>query len=167
CSLADIEKVADTGTVVFCATECVSKVAKIKVKNIIQMQPNDRKEFEELIIETIPAYNTNKFRSPDMVYHPKEDGKLGFIVTIDGKRIYHAGDTDNVPEIAQLKQIDVALIPCSGTYVMTPEEAATAVNAFKPRLAIPMHIEEVVGTKADAEKFKELCQVPVEILELS
>ncbi|MBU0461598.1 MAG: MBL fold metallo-hydrolase [Nanoarchaeota archaeon] len=166
CSIADIQKVADTGTIVFTASECVSKVTKIKVRNIVQLQPNTTKEFEDITIETIPAYNIDKFRAPGMPFHPKEDGKLGFIVTFDGKRIYHAGDTDATPEMLQLQNIDLALIPISGKYVMTTEEAAEAVNTFKPKLAIPMHFGDVVGTIEDAERFKGLCQVPVEILQI-
>jgi len=165
CSLEDIEKVANEGTVVFCATECVSKVTKIKIKNMITLQPGETKEYEDIIIEAVPAYNINKFRSPGVPYHPKEDNKLGFIITLDTKRIYFAGDTDGVPELTDLKNIDIALIPVSGTYVMIAEEAAELVNKFKPKLAIPMHYNEIVGTEAEAKVFKELCKVPVEILE--
>src|SRR3989338_4038147 len=126
------------------------------------------KDIEKLLkqgitIETIPAYNINKFRAPNMPFHPKQDGRVGFIITVNGKRIYHAGDTDCIPEMQQLKNIDIALLPVSGTYVMTPEEAVQAVKIIKPKIAIPMHYAAVVGNDTDAEKFKILatpfCQI--------
>ena len=88
----------------------------------------------------------------------------GFLLHIEGKYIYHAGDTDFIPEMRELR-VDVALIPVSGTYVMTAEEAAEAVNTFKPKLAIPMHYGSIVGDRRDAERFKELAEVEVVILE--
>lgn len=115
-----------------------------------------------LDIEVVPAYNLNK------KFHPKSAGGVGYVLTLDGKRIYHAGDTDLIPEMEELK-VDIALLPVSGTYVMTAEEAASAANLIKPSLAIPMHYgdPEVVGTRQDAEQFKKLAKVPVEILEKS
>ena len=71
-----------------------------------------------------------------------------------GLCIYHAGDTDAIPEMASLGSVDVALVPVSGTYVMTAAEAVTACNAIRPTLAIPMHYGSIVGTAADAEAFK-------------
>lgn len=113
-----------------------------------------------LAVDVVPAYNPNK------KFHPKDAGGVGYIVTLDGKRIYHAGDTDETPEMKQVK-CDIALLPVSGTYVMTASEAAQAANNIKPSLAIPMHYgdPDVVGTRADAEEFKKQAKVPVEILE--
>ncbi len=110
----------------------------------------------------MPAYNPNK------KFHPKSAGHVGYIVTLSGKRIYHAGDTDLIPEMTQIKT-DIALLPVSGTYVMTAVEAAEAANTIKPALAIPMHYgdADVVGTRQDAEDFRRLANVPVEILENS
>lgn len=115
-------------------------------------------------VEVVPAYNTNKFREPGQVFHSKEYAGVGYIVTLGGKRIYHTGDTDHIPEQAKVK-CDIAFVPVSGTYVMTAEEAAAAVNEFKPGKAIPMHYADIVGGVEDAEKFKKLAKVPVEILE--
>jgi len=114
-------------------------------------------------IKAVPAYNTDK------QFHPKGSGR-GYIFTLDGVKFYHAGDTDNIPEMANLASegIDVALLPVSGTYVMTAEEAASAVEAIKPKRCIPMHYGQgIVGTKADAERFKELVgdKTEVQILE--
>src|SRR2546430_5914371 len=80
----------------------------------------------------MPAYNLNKFREPGKVFHPKEDGKAGYIIGIKGVRVYHAGDTDAIPEMKGIKA-DVALLPVSGTYVMTAEEAAQAAKMVEPR----------------------------------
>ena len=89
---------------------------------------------------------------------------MGVVKTINGQRIYHAGITDSIPEMSSLKNIDVALLPVSGTYVMTAEEAADAANRINPKVAVPMHYGGIVGTKEDAEKFKKLCKCKVEIL---
>jgi L-ascorbate metabolism protein UlaG (beta-lactamase superfamily) len=82
---------------------------------------------------------------------------------MDGTRVYHAGDTDFIPEMKNIK-CDVALLPVSGTYVMTAEEAAEAAAAINPKIAVPMHYAAIVGTDGDAERFKSLvknCQVEI------
>lgn len=96
-------------------------------------------------IEAVPSYNTNKS------FHPKENGWLGFIVTLEGVRIYHAGDTDRIPEMESF-QVDIALLPVSGTYVMTAEEAVEAARVMKPKVAIPMHYGAIVGSADDAKR---------------
>ena len=125
------------------------------------MTPGNKIKVNEMVIEAVPAYNTNK------QFHPKENEWLGFILTINNTKIYHAGDTDIIPEMLALKNIDISLIPVSGTYVMTSQEAAQAVNTFKPKLAIPMHYNTIVGTFKDANNFKGLCTTKVKILEKS
>jgi L-ascorbate metabolism protein UlaG (beta-lactamase superfamily) len=119
------------------------------------ISPTSNLEVKSVTIETIPAYNINKFREPGKVFHPKADGRVGYIVTLDGVRFFHAGDTDATPEMKSLS-VDVAFVPVSGTYVMTAEEAASAIRAMKVKVAIPMHWGSIVGSKADAEKFKSL-----------
>ena len=81
---------------------------------------------------------------------------VGFILQVDGVSIYHAGDTDSIPEMGEWK-VDVALLPVSGTYVMTAEEAAQAAQVIGPKVAIPMHYGAIVGTAADAKRFESLC----------
>ena len=98
-------------------------------------------------IEAVPAYNFNKN------FHPKANGWLGFIVEIDGVRVYHAGDTDFIPEMKTIRT-DIALLPVSGTYVMTAEEAVQAALAINPAVAIPMHFGAIVGGASDAEAFE-------------
>jgi L-ascorbate metabolism protein UlaG (beta-lactamase superfamily) len=113
----------------------------------------------------VPAYNTNKFRSPDVPFHPPEAGHVGFILTVDGRRIYHAGDTDCIPEMNSI-QTDVALLPVSGIYVMTAEEAVEAAAAIQPQVAIPMHVGEGIGSLADADRFQQNAAVPTVVLSL-
>ncbi|MDL2226821.1 MBL fold metallo-hydrolase [Deltaproteobacteria bacterium OttesenSCG-928-M10] len=127
------------------------------------MEPGDAIEVREVVIKAVPAYNVNKEKE----FHPRAKHNLGFVVTMDGQTIYHAGDTDFIPEMAKVKT-DVALLPVSGTYVMTAEEAVRAALAIKPKVAIPMHYDKIVGDRQMAEAFKEALagKVKVEIKEI-
>lgn len=160
CSPQDIQKIIKPETVIVTVADCQSKLSSVasKIKDIKLVVPYKSLEVNGIKIETVPAYNTNKFRSPGMPFHPKENEWVGFIFTVDGKRIYHAGDTDFIPEMKSLQNIDVALLPISGTYVMTPEEAGQAAIAIKPKIAIPMHYAAIIGSDTDAIKFKELAK---------
>ena len=118
---------------------------------MLPAEPNKEYTVRGLKVKTIPAYNTNKD------FHRKDTDWVGYIVTINGRDVYHAGDTDATPEMEALIDIDIAFIPVSGTYVMTAEESAAAVNKFKPEIVIAMHYNAgIVGSKGDAEKFKSL-----------
>lgn len=162
-SLDDVKKVVSEKTVVVTTPMAKPQLAGLRVKEVKTVKPGDRVDVEGVIVEAIPAYNLNKFRSPGQVFHPKEDGKVGFVLTLQETKIYHAGDTDVVPEMSAI-QPDVALLPVSGTYVMTAKEAAEAVRLLKPKLAIPMHYGSIVGDLEDAEKFKESASCDVQIL---
>ena len=150
----DIGKVQTGKTVVVTTPDCLIKVSG----NVKAINPGTVLDVGGIKIEAVPAYNTNK------QFHPRENGWIGVVVTINGKRIYHAGDTDSIPEMSSLKNIDIALLPVSGTYVMTAEEAADAANRIMPKVAVPMHYGSIVGTGDDAEKFRKLCKCKVEIL---
>ncbi len=156
CSPEDVVKIQKADTVIVTIPAAARKL-KGEVKTV---KPGDKITVKGIEIEAVPAYNTNK------PFHPKEAGHVGFIVTLGGKRIYHAGDTDFIPEMKGLK-VDIALLPVSGTYVMTAEEAAKAADTIKPEVAIPMHYGEIVGSEKDAEHFKELTSVQVIILKPS
>ncbi len=148
----------------------VPSVATQLSGNVIAVRPGDRITAGGVPIEAVAAYNTNKYRSPGVHFHPKEAGGVGFVLTVNGQRIYHTGDTDVIPEMGDVGPVDVALIPVSGTYVMTADEAAEAAARIKPKLAVPMHYAAIVGSAADAERFRQLCAVrgiPVEILPAS
>lgn len=160
CSKDDIEKLRKPSTTIVTTKDCARELKG----NVKTVKPGDVVTVEGITIEAVPAYNTNKFRSPGIPFHPKEDRKVGFVLTIDGERLYHAGDTDAIPEMAELKNIDVALLPVSGTYVMVPREAVEAAEMIKPKIAIPIHYGTIVGSADDAQKFKESASVQVRIL---
>ena len=151
----DIKKIQTQETAIVVNPDCASKVSG----NVKVISPGKSINIDGIKIEAVPAYNMNKD------FHPKNNGWMGVVVTIDGKRIYHAGDTDDIPEMVYLKNIDIALLPVSGTYVMTAEEAADAANKIMPKVAVPMHWGSIIGDKTNAEKFKKLCKCKVEILE--
>ena len=159
-SPGDVAKVARAETEVVTVAECAEKLKAAGFSGTVRVvKPGDKIQAKGVSIEVVPAYNTNK------KFHPKESGWAGFIVELDGVRIYHAGDTDFIPEMRGLKT-DVALLPVSGIYVMTPEEAAEAAKVINPKVAVPMHYGSIVGTAADAKRFQKLCgSVIVEILE--
>jgi L-ascorbate metabolism protein UlaG (beta-lactamase superfamily) len=159
-SMDDLKHVVAKKTTMVAAKECVEQLKATGAAEVKGVAPGDRLMVQGLPIEVIAAYNTNK------KFHPKPDGKVGFVITAGNMRIYHTGDTDEIPEMNIVKP-DTALVPVSGTYVMTADEAARAVNEkIKPKkLAIPMHYGAIVGSEKDAIRFKELVTVcPVEIL---
>ncbi|MHC1727341.1 MAG: MBL fold metallo-hydrolase [Syntrophobacteraceae bacterium] len=119
--------------------------------------PGDRLTVKGVDIEVWPAYNTDK------EFHPKEAGMLAFVITLDGVRYYHAGDTDVIPEMEKVKT-DIAFLPVSGTYVMTADEAVEAAKAIKPGIAIPMHYGAIVGSEDDAKKFKKALDGKIEVV---
>ena len=153
-SSEDLNGVANNNTTIVTAKECSDKLQDFLSNRIIALMPGEKTVVRDITIEAIRAYNTNK------KFHPKEDNKIGFVISIDNHRIYHAGDTDIIPEMEGLNP-DIALLPVSGTYVMTADEAARATNEIiKPsKVAIPMHYGTIVGSKEDADKFKTLVTV--------
>ncbi len=145
CSPEDIKKIQGPNTTILAPVDCVGKLKG----NIVMVKPGDKITVEGIAIEAVPAYNTNK------QFHTKDRGWIGYIFNIVSKRIYLAGDTDRIPEMKTFKDIDIALLPVSGTYVMTADEAAAAALDIKPRVAIPMHYGSIVGSSKDAEIFEE------------
>jgi L-ascorbate metabolism protein UlaG (beta-lactamase superfamily) len=163
-SVDDLARIVTPHTTMVTIPACRGAVVGLHAKAVRIVKPGDRLEVDGIAIHAVPAYNTSKFRSPGNPFHPQADGKVGFVIGIGGLRIYHAGDTDAIPEMASLGSVDVALVPVSGTYVMTAAEAVTACSAIRPTLAIPMHYGSIVGTAADAEAFKKSAPCRVEIL---
>ena len=150
----DIKRFAGPSTVIVAPRQCEDPLRAFKQDKRI-VEPGQNVEIDGVKVEPVPAYNLNKFREPGKVFHPKEDKNVGYVVTLDGVRFYHAGDSDATPEMKSL-DVDVALLPISGTYVMTAEEAAEAARAMKAEALVPMHFDKIVGTKDDAERFKKL-----------
>ena len=163
-SVEDLKKVVTQKTTLVISRPCQEAVKALRPKAVRVVRPGDHLEVGSVGVEILPAYNVTKFRSPGNPFHPQADGMVGFILTIGGVRIYHAGDTDEIPEMAKAKGVDVALLPVSGTYVMSAEEAIKACNAIQPKLALPMHYGAIVGSEADAEAFKKGVKCRVEIL---
>jgi L-ascorbate metabolism protein UlaG (beta-lactamase superfamily) len=113
------------------------------------MRPGESVEVNGVRVMAVASYTTEKG------IHPKSNQWLGFVVELDGVRIYHAGDSDFVAEMKDL-EVDIALIPVSGTFVMNVEEAVAAARAMKPRIAVPMHYGKIVGSERDAKRFAEI-----------
>lgn len=162
-SMDDLNKVIFPGTTVVASPLCRDGLKEVKVKEIRFLDPGGKITVGKVQIDAVPAYNVNKFREPGKPFHPKGNKGLGFVITMDGTRVYFAGDTDFIPEMNDIA-VDIALLPISGTYVMTPEEAAQAALAIHPKIAVPMHYAAIVGTESDAHQFKSLvkhCQVEI------
>ncbi len=152
CSPEDIQKISGPTTVVIAPPVAAEKLPGARI-----LRPGKTTTVGDVTVEAVPAYNVNKFRSPGVPFHPKAAGHNGYIITIGGERLYHAGDTDHIPEMVGFR-CNVALLPVSGTYVMTADEAAAAAADIKPDVAVPMHYGDIVGGNADVQRFKELCE---------
>lgn len=160
-SVEDIAKVAkaDTRLVVpkkmAQAAEQKSGIAK---ENIIEVEPGQDVEMPKgYHVRTVPAYNNAK------PFHPKGAGWCGYLLTLEGKTYYVAGDTDDTPDNRKVS-CDVAFVPIGGTYTMNAKEAAGLVNAIRPSVAVPIHYGEVVGNRKDAEAFRKLVDGGIEVV---
>jgi L-ascorbate metabolism protein UlaG (beta-lactamase superfamily) len=116
-------------------------------------------------VAAVAAYNTSKRNPQGQPFHPSEAGWVGYELTVRGERLYHSGDTDVIPEMDTVTGVDVALLPVSGVYTMTAQEAAEAARRIGPRVAVPMHWGEHIGTEEDARAFAERAPVEVRIME--
>ncbi len=151
-SPGDVEKIYKDDTVIITTEDCAAQLSG----DVRVITPGDEIQVGEIKVEAVPSYNTNK------AFHPRQNKWVGFIITMEGSRIYYCGDTDFIPEMREI-EADIMIVPVGGTYTMTAEEAAEAVNLIKPGIAIPVHYGDIVGSIKDAKKFKDLCEVPVEI----
>ena len=144
----DIKKVAKSTSVLIVPENMVAKAEQVEgsVGSIFTVKPGENKDVSGLTLETVASYNLSK------QYHPKSSGWVGYILTVEGKRIYISGDMDATPEAKAVK-CDVAMVPIGGTYTMDAKEAAELINAIAPEIAIPTHYGSVVGSPADAETF--------------
>ena len=95
-SIEDLKKIVTANTVVVAHAQSAGELSKLKVKETKIVKPGDKLTIGEIMIQAVPAYNLNKGPEPGKVFHPKEDGKLGFVVTVKGIRIYHAADSDHI-----------------------------------------------------------------------
>lgn len=134
CDLLNINKARKPETVVIAPKDCASKIGG----DVKSLKVGEETSVDNIKIKAVEAYNIKRFRSPGVPFHPKGLG-VGYLVTAEGKTIYHAGDTDFIPEMRQLRNIDVAFLPSGDTYTMDNNDAAEAALAFKPKIVIPMH----------------------------
>ena len=153
CSPEDVAKIQGPQTTIVTEKDSAGKLTG----DVRVLKPGKTLNLDHVKIQGVPSYNTDKD------FHPRKNGWLGFVVEVAGIRIYHAGDTDFIPEMKDLN-VDIALLPVSGTYVMTAGQAVKAALAIKPGLAIPMHYGAIVGGDQDALDFKEALEGKVDVL---
>ena len=134
CDPGKIEEIRKKDTVIIAPEDCVPKIGG----SVKSLRPGEETIVDDTKVRAVEAYNYKRFRSPGTPYHPKGLG-VGYLITVEGKTIYHAGDTDFIPEMRQLGKVDVALLPSGGTYTMDNAEAIEAALAIDPTVAIPMH----------------------------
>ncbi len=159
CSVADMKNIIKEGTKIVLTADSQSKITRSEIPIDIKIvAPNQELNLGEIKISTIPAYNVDKS------FHPKEEEWVGYIIKMNDILVYHAGDTDLIPEMQKLtgyNQPDkkfIALLPIGGRFTMDAEEAAEAAKLIKPMLAIPMHYGGIVGSREDAGEFVKLCK---------
>lgn len=150
-SIEDIKKVEKSNTIFIIPESMLENAIKsgIKENRIIKIKPNQNYKYENLKIETIPAYNVNK------KFHPKENNWVGYLIEYNNVVYYIAGDTDITNENKKVK-CDIAFVPIGGTYTMNYKEAAKLINEIKPKFVVPIHYGKIVGTKQDALNFEKL-----------
>jgi len=159
CSFIDIKKIVKEGTKIILPADCQSKITRFEIPIKLEIiEPGQEIDFGNIGISAIPSYNIDKH------FHPKDEGWVGYLIKMNGVVVYHAGDTDVIPEMKNLtghKQKEkkfVALLPVGGRFTMNSEEALESATIIKPFLAIPMHYGTVIGTEEDAIDFVKLCK---------
>ncbi len=148
-SVKDIEKIIQQDTKIICPQSMKDEVAKHFNNEIVEVEPDKNYKVDTLEFSTFPSYNTNKN------FHLREYGWVGYILNIEGKRVAVAGDGDDTEDLENIKA-DILLIPIGGTYTMNAQEAAKATNAIKPKIVVPIHYGDIVGSRSDAERFSQL-----------
>ncbi len=154
CSPADIEKVSKGETTIVAPPETLEKLA-----SATGIAPGEQISVKRITIEAVAAYNIGKS------FHPKDNNWCGAVFTIETKRIYYAGDTDLIPEMSDLREVDVALVPVGGTYTLDGEEAGAACKQIEPKAAIPYHWGDIVGSADDAQAFADAAGCEVHLLQ--
>lgn len=148
-SAEDVGKVARGSTALVAPASTRREVERLGLEEVRYLSAGDSCTLRGVPIEAVAAYNTDPSR---LDKHPRANGWLGYVVTIDGARYYHAGDTDRNPDNASVR-CDVALVPVGGTFTMDAAQAAAFVNEMAPKAAVPIHYGSIVGTGADADAF--------------
>lgn len=146
--LEDIARIRQDSTVIYATADVAAQIPG--TVNVVA--PGDAFEVLGYSADAVPAYNVAEER---LAFHPKGQGWVGYVITIDGVRYYHAGDTDPIPEMEPLS-CDVAFIPIGGYYTMGPEEAVEAVKLIGAKVFVPMHFGFIVGDPSFARRFASL-----------
>ena len=153
-SREDIEKVSGPDTVVVAPADTVSQLGAGQA-----IAPGQDVQVGDVAIHAVPAYNVEK------AYHPRDNGWIGAVITIDSTKVYYAGDTDLIDEMSDLGDVDVALLPVGGTYTLDAPEAARACEAIECAIALPYHWGDIVGSAADAQAFQKAAPCKVHVLQ--
>ena len=158
----DVERLSTDRTLVVAPPAVAERVRG----RVVSLAPGEGID-DPLDVRAVAAYNTSKRDADGNPFHPRAAGGVGYVMNVRGERLYHSGDTDVIPEMDAVAGVDVALLAVSGVYVMTAAEAAEAARRIAPRVAVPMHWGEHIGTREDAETFAASAPVEVKILERS
>ncbi len=151
---ANTEKLAKPRTRIFATKKCKNKINA----QITEVSPSFSTKIDDIGIKCVHSYNIGK------PFHPKGVG-VGFILEVKGKRVYIAGDTDLIPEMNGLKDVDIAFLPIGGTYTMGLGEAGDAVKVIKPRVVIPYHYNYLKGLEvSNPGRLRELVECEVRVL---
>jgi L-ascorbate metabolism protein UlaG (beta-lactamase superfamily) len=158
-----ISKISKESTILLGPKSISSKLKKFNGIGLSLYEPY---EFENITIELYPAYNIKRMRSKNQPFHPKERNWAGILLEADGKKIYHAGDSERIPEMKKLasKEVDVAMLPCGGTYTMDFEESTDAAVDINPKIVIPMHNWDLELSGYEKILHKKNSNISVEIL---
>ncbi|MBI2543340.1 MAG: MBL fold metallo-hydrolase [Candidatus Aenigmarchaeota archaeon] len=140
----DIRKILADYTVVVGTIGCENRNLNMPDNRFIVTEPGKEK-ISGIKVKTIPAYNIKQER---LNFHPKANKWVGYIFDVGGSTVYHAGDTDFIPEMKNLPHIDVAMLPIGGTYTMDVKEAIEAANAIHADVTIPIHYKRLLGNRA-------------------
>ena len=159
----DVERLAHTRTWLV-APAAVAERLGGRVMSISPGETIEPEGMRGVEVRAVAAYNTSKRDADGRLFHPPDAGWVGYELNVWGERLYHAGDTDVIPEMDSVAGCDVALLPVSGTYVMTAAEAAEAARRIAPSIVVPMHWGEHIGERADAEQLARLAPSEVRIL---
>ncbi len=160
CSAETIDRLRKPDTVIVAPASCEAKLGS----EFRPMSAGDEATFGSVHVRAVEAYNVIRHRTPGTPFHPKETG-LGYIVTMDGHSIYHAGDTEPIPEMERFGPVDVALLPVDGHYTMSAAEALDSATMVSASIVIPLHFFETdIDTVLDAAKA--VPSIPVKILDV-
>ena len=153
----DLAKVINPATILVVPEKVADKAAAFsaQVKAIETVLPGQQYQIAGLSLETVPSYNRIK------PFHPKKNGWVGYLLDLDGQRVFIAGDTDKTKENSTV-QCDIALVPVGGKFTMDAKEAADLINTIRPAAAIPTHYGTIVGKKSDGERFASMVDPAIE-----